>query len=180
MEEDALLIERFKRGGKAAFDTLVGKYRREIYFLALRMLNNAEDAEEVAQQAFVSAFNGIGGFREDSAFRTWLYRIAINHANSLLRKRPNEAELMEDSAAPEGAGDRSPLDKLIGGEAARDALAALGELGEKQRLVVTLRIFQELPYSEIGRLTGCSEGTAKVHFHYGMENLRKRMAGNEM
>lgn len=180
MEEDALLIEQFRRGSKTAFDSLVGKYRREIYFLALRMLNNAEDAEEAAQQAFVSAFNGIGGFREDSAFRTWLYRIAINQANSLLRKRPNEAELVEGSAAPEGAEARTPLDGIVAKESARDALAALGELGEKQRMVVTLRIFQELPYAEIGRLAGCSEATAKVHFHYGIENLRKRMAGHEM
>ena len=181
MDEDALDIERFRGGDKAAFDRLVTRYRREIYHLALRMLKNAEDAEEIAQQAFINAFNALDRFKGDAAFRTWLYRIAMNLANSKLRGAPKDTLPVEDhrlGSLPDDAA--SPHEQALYKETMRETAAALRELGEKQREVVALRIFQELPYEEIGRITGCSAATAKVHFHYGIENLRKKMRKNEL
>lgn len=180
MDEDALLIEQFRRGKRAAFDKLVDKYRREIYFLLLRMVKNQEDAEELAQQAFINALGGIERFKGEAAFKTWLYRIAMNLANSRLRGAREMVELRDDMAHANSAEDSSPLDSLIRDESAREAVKALDTLGEKQRMVVTLRIFQELPYEEIAAIVGCSVDTAKVHLHYGLENLRKKLKSNEM
>lgn len=179
MDEDARTIQRAQAGDAGAFDSLVRKYQRQVYFLALKMLNNAEDAEEVAQQAFVNAWNSLDTFRGASAFGTWLYRITMNLATTRLRSkaRPvnDTAELPETLSGKNAA----PLDALIRDETARAALKACNELGDKQRQVVLLRIVHELPYAEIGEIVGCSEQTAKVHFHYGVENLRKRMMDNE-
>jgi RNA polymerase sigma-70 factor (ECF subfamily) len=180
MDDDARLLERFRRGSTRAFDELVARYQREIYYLALRIVRNEEDAEEVAQQAFVNAYGNIAGFREGAAFRTWLYRIAINAANSLLRRRKPTAAI--DDAGPELADTSavSPLDRLITGETAREAAAMLHTLGEKQKNAVILRIFHDMSYEEIARIIDCTPATAKVHFHYGIENLRKRMTKNDV
>jgi RNA polymerase sigma-70 factor (ECF subfamily) len=179
MDEDGRTIERAKAGDAHAFDSIVQKYQRQIYFLALKMLKNQEDAEEVAQQAFVNAWNKLDTFRGGSAFRTWLYRIALNLATSLLRKKARTGGDAAELAAEQPGESPGPLDRLIRDESKREALAACSTLGDKQRQVVLLRIVHELPYSEIGEIVGCSEQTAKVHFHYGVDNLRKRMMPNE-
>ena len=181
MNEDGRTIEQARAGDTGAFDGLVRKYQREIFFLALKMLKNEEDAEEVAQQAFINAWNNLQGFRGGAAFRTWLYRITMNLATSHLRKKARRggdtAELDHDRTEQENS--PGPLDRLIRDEAARHALAACDTLGHKQRSVVLLRIVHELSYREISEIVGCSEQTAKVHFHYGVENLRKRLKANE-
>lgn len=179
MDDDARVIERILQGDTGSFDRLAGKYQKEIYYLALRMMRNEEDAEEVAQQALVNAFNNLHQFRGGASFRTWLYRIAINLANTSKRRSARRGPTTDlpdnmESESPQ------PLDSLIAGESTREAVKALDTLGEKQRLAVILRIFQELPYDEIGRIIGCTEQTAKVHFHYGIENLRKKMKKNEL
>ena len=175
MDRDAQTIERVRRGDVDAFDELVGRYQREIYFLVLRMVKNEQDAEEVAQQAFINAFNSLKKFRGGSTFKTWLYRIAINLANTHLKRNKRRGQLVEEMTAEPEETARSPLDRLLDTEAAHEAVRALDTLGEKQKMTVILRIFQELPYEEIGHIVGCSAQTAKVHFHYGIENLRKRL-----
>jgi RNA polymerase sigma-70 factor, ECF subfamily len=177
MLDDIELLERIGDGDRGVFDALVNKYQREIYFLALRMSKNIEDAEELTQQIFVKAFEKLSGFRRDASFKTWLYQLALNHCKSHIRNRHDTLELNEELEIPSD-GDPSPLTRLIRDETAAAAAAAIDSLPEKQRLTVTLRVFQELSYSEIGKLTGCSEQTAKVNFHYGIENLRKKMIQN--
>lgn len=174
MDDDARLLERFRRGSTRAFDELVARYQREIYYLALRIVRNEEDAEEVAQQAFVNAYGNIAGFREGAAFRTWLYRIAINAANSLLRRR-KPVDALDGHAEHADAAAVSPLDRLVTSETAREAAALLHTLGVKQKAAVILRIFHDMSYEDIGSAIDCTPATAKVHFHYGIENLRKRM-----
>jgi RNA polymerase sigma-70 factor, ECF subfamily len=177
MEEDSRAIERILQGDTGAFDQLAGKYQKEIYYLALRMLKNEEDAEEVAQQALMNAFSSLKQFRGGASFRTWLYRITINLANTNRRRaaRRGAGAEFHDNIASETP---QALDRLIISESERETVKMLDALGEKQKMTVILRIFQELPYDEIGRIIGCTEQTAKVHFHYGMENLRKKMKKN--
>lgn len=179
MAEDVVLLERIRSGKRDAFDELVGKYQREIYFLALRMAKNTEDAEELTQQIFIKAFEKLPGFRGDASFKTWLYQVALNQCRSHLRSRRDVLELNEAAAQPADTGP-STLARLIRDETAATAAAAIDTLSEKQRLTVTLRVFQELSYTEIGRLTDCSEQTAKVNFHYGIENLRKKLKKDGM
>jgi RNA polymerase sigma-70 factor, ECF subfamily len=177
MFEDEKLVELIKAGDKEAFNELVRKYQREIYFLALRMLKNTEDAEEITQQAFVKVFEHLKSFRGDSGFKTWLYKIAINLCRSHQRRRHEVLELHE-AAGSLVSETLNPSDRFIQSETAAAAAAAADSLPDKQRMTVVLRVFQELSYEEIGRVTGCSEQTAKVNFHYGIENLRKKLKEN--
>lgn len=172
-DEERALVEAGKGGDQDALDSLVGKYRREIYYLCLKMVGHEEDAEDLAQQTFCNAIRSIGSFRGRSLFRTWLYQIAMNLCRTHLSKRKPVAELHEEILADASAA--SPLSEVIQDEAAREAVDNLKYLAEKQRAAVVLRIFHDLDYAEIGRIIGCSAKTAKVNFHYGIENLRKRM-----
>lgn len=177
MPEDSILLERVNAGDREAFDSLVKKYQREIYFLALRFVKNREDAEEVTQQAFVKAFEKLSGFRGDASFKTWLYQVAMNQSRSFLRSRKTVLELNEEVAQKTTRED-TPLGGLMKSETALEAAQLIQELPEKQKNVVTLRIVHELSYREIGEIVDCSEQTAKVNFHYGIENLRKKMKQN--
>lgn len=176
-DEDHALVEAGKAGDQNSLDALVTKYQREIYYLCLKMAGNEEDAEELAQQTFLNALRGIGSFRGRSLFRTWLYQIAMNLCRSHISKRRPTAEFPHDTLADTAS---TPLSEVVRGEAAREVVDNLKHLAEKQRAAVVLRIFHDLDYAEIGRVIGCSAKTAKVNFHYGIENLRKRMMKNEM
>lgn len=172
--DDAILLERIEAGERGAFDALIAKYQREIYFLALRMLNNPEDAEEMAQKTFVTAFQKLSSFEGRSSFRTWLYQVCINMCRTFLRRRKTVVELSE-YMAPEGEPEETPLSGVVKSEMAKIAVDAVNELPEKQKMAVSLRIFNEMGFREIGEVVGCTENAAKVNFHYGMDNLRKRL-----
>lgn len=176
-DEDRALVEAAKDGDRNSMDALVTKYQREIYYLCLKMSGNEEDAEELAQQTFFNALRAIGSFRGRSLFRTWLYQIAMNLCRSHITKRRPTVEFSHETV-PDPA--PTPLSEVVRGEEAREAVANLKYIAEKQRAAVVLRIFHDLDYEEIGRIIGCSAKTAKVNFHYGIENLRKRMMKNEV
>lgn len=174
MADDAILLERIEAGEREAFDALISKYQREIYFLALRMLKNAEDAEEMAQKTFVTAFQKVTTFEGRSSFRTWLYQVCINMCKTFLKRRKTVVEL-SDYMVQDGEPEDTPLSGLVKSEMAKQAADAVGELPEKQKMAVTLRIFHEMGFREIGEVVGCTENAAKVNFHYGMDTLRKRL-----
>ncbi|MEW5945675.1 MAG: RNA polymerase sigma factor [bacterium] len=179
-DEDAELLDAWGRGERKALESLVKKYQKEVFSLCYRMVRQREDAEELAQQAFCNALGALPGFKRRAKFRTWLYRIAVNLCRSHISTRKTAVELNpERTAAPEDA-EGAPVSRLLRSELAREAAEHLARLPEKQRLVVTLRVFHEMDYGGIGRIAGCSARTAKVHFHYGVENLRKRMKKNEV
>lgn len=169
-DRDLALVERFHAGERAAFDELVRRYQRPIYYLVLRYLKNEADAADVSQRAFVRAFQALSKFRKASSFRTWLYRIAINlslnHIRDHKRERPTE---ITDEALTVGATGAA---RLIAGQqqqALRDAIALLPP---KQRMVLELRVYDELTFKEVGELASCSENAAKVNFHHAVRRLR--------
>lgn len=172
-DEDALAVERHRAGDARAFDGLVRKYQRPIYYLALRYVKNADDAKDVAQRAFVRAYQALGGFRGASSFKTWLYRIAVNsslnHLRDHVRERP--AEIADDALVAEAVGAA----RLDAGDDRRRLLAALEVLPPKQRLVVELRVFEDLSFKEVAEVAECSENAAKVSFHYAVKKLREEM-----
>jgi RNA polymerase sigma-70 factor (ECF subfamily) len=173
VDEDALAVERYRSGDARAFDGLVRKYQRPIYYLALRYVKNADDAKDVAQRAFVRAYQALGGFRGASSFKTWLYRIAVNsslnHLRDHVRERP--AEIADDALVAEAVGAA----RLDAGDDRRRLLAALEILPPKQRLVVELRVFEDLSFKEVAEVAECSENAAKVSFHYAVKKLREEM-----
>jgi RNA polymerase sigma-70 factor (ECF subfamily) len=173
---DLPLIERFRAGDRRAFDELVRRYQKPLYFVARRYLRNDADAADVTQKSFVRAFRGIDRFRGQSTVRTWLYRIAINQSLNHLRdhRREEPTEIGPNTLTTSATGPT----RVIAGEDARQLRAAIESLPPKQRMVLELRVFDELPFREVAALADCSENAAKVNFHYAVKRLRE-IVGDE-
>jgi RNA polymerase sigma-70 factor (ECF subfamily) len=167
--DDERLVARFLEGDGAAFDTLVRRYQQPIYWMALRYVGNDADAKDVAQRALVQAFVKLRQLREGASFRSWVYRTAANLALNVVRDRKPQLPLADDVAV---ALTREPL---VEEEAQRRLRAAVAKLPPMQRLVVELRVFEELPFAEVAEAADCSENSAKVNFHHALERLRVLM-----
>ena len=177
VDEDEALIERFRAGDRRAFDDLVRKYQRPLFFLARRYVKNDDDAKDLAQRAFVKAFQGLSRLRGAGAFRSWLYKIVSNLALNHLR---DYARLTPDSEA----GVNVPVDAVGTGrmeqsqEQAR-MRRAIEDLPPKQRLVLELRVYEGLSFREVARAVGSSENAAKVNFHHAVKRLRATVEGSK-
>ena len=174
---DAELVRRYLDGDATAFRELVDRHRDSVYGTCFKLLRNPDEADEVTQLTFVRAFRKLEGFRGQSAFRTWLYRIAVNACRNRVRDEGRRrAEPLEDHAPSAVDRGRSALDEVLASEVQDRVRAAVEDLPEKQRWVLELRLYRDLPYREISKILGCREGTAKVNYHYAIRNLRKRLA----
>lgn len=176
VDPDRELVDRFCAGERSAFDTLVRRHQKGVWRLVRRYVKRDADASDVAQQAFVRAFKGLIAFRGAASVRSWLYRIAINCALTWLRDHRRE----EASEIPEEAlTDLNPAPaRLIGSENSQRLKAAIAELPPKQRLVLELRVFDDLSFKEVAELAECTENTAKVNFHYAVKRLRDILVGD--
>ncbi len=177
VDPDIALVDRVRSGDRRAFDAAVHKYQRPLYYLALRYVKNEADAADITQRTFVRVFKSLGRFRGESSFRTWMYRIAINLSLNHIRdnKRERPSEIDDAALTTEAVG----VDEMVGRERAARLRAAIEELPPKQRMVLELRIYDDLPFREVGQLAGCTENAAKVNFHHAMRRLRSMMAGEE-
>ena len=178
-EEELAVIRRVQKGDVNAFEALVSAYEKNVYNLALRMMGNAQDAEDMAQEAFLKAYNSLPGFRGDSKFSVWLYRIVSNVCLDQLRKkskRPTVSLSMEDEDGEETQLDlpdtaQSPeelLEKKLTREAVRRGLA---QLPEDARQILLLREIQGLSYEEIGEALGLEAGTVKSRIFRARKRL---------
>ncbi len=172
-EAEREAIEACRRGEREAFDRLVLRYQRDVYRLCYRYVNSHEDANDLAQEAFLKAWRAIGRFRGDSSFSTWLYRIAVNAClNFRARKRPLTQELPETLADPvPGAAARVEKD-----DEARRVRAAVSRLPERQRATLILKLYHELTHEEVAEILGSSVGTVKANLFHALGNLRRLMA----
>lgn len=170
-DPDRELVERFQSGERLAFDQLVRRHQKGIWHLVHRYVKRDADASDVTQQAFVRAFRGLVSFRGTASVRSWLYRIAINCALSWLRdhRREEPTELAEDALTDENP---APATRMIGGEEGARLRLAIAQLPPKQKLVLELRVFDDLSFKEVAELADCTENTAKVNFHYAVKRLR--------
>lgn len=186
-DDDAHLVARARGGDFAAFEALVARYSGRIYALALRIVRQREDAEEVVQQTFLTVIERIDTFREESAFATWLTRVATNHALALLRRRRVRATLplaedsrddrYEDVPRPAfiAAWKQTPEEIASQRETARILAEALDELDEKYRLVFLLRDVEGLSTAETAEALGISESNTKVRLLRARLMLRERL-----
>ena len=170
---DADLVERFRRGDLAAFDDIVREHRREIYWVARRILGSHEDADEAAQEVFVRAWRGLDRFRGDSALRTWLVRIALNVARTL-RSRPGPSVSLDDTMEPATSAS-APDERVARAQLGRRLREAVAKLPPRQQEVVLLKVFSAMKYTDVARVMGLSEGAVKAHLHQAVANLRRRM-----
>lgn len=175
MDENAL-IERARQGDRDAYGQLIRRHRDAVYRFAVRWLADPDQALDVAQDVFVRAFDGLKGYRGDSRFRTWLFSITLNAARSMARRQKRRGEIRLDTGA-QFADIRTPPDaKAARADAYARAARELATLPEKQRGAVTLRIYEGLSFKEIGEIIGCSEGSARVNYHHGIQKLREALA----
>ena len=170
-DPDRELAERFRGGERGAFDLLVRRHQKGMWRLVRRYVKTDADAADVTQLAFVRAFRGLAAFRGTASVRSWLYRIAINCALSWLRdhRREQPSELAEDALT-----EPSPaIAQISAGDDRASLRAAIDQLPPKQKLVLELRVFDDLSFREVAELAECSENTAKVNFHYAVKRLRE-------
>lgn len=172
-EDDRQAIEACRQGEREAFDRLVERYQRDVYRLCYRYVNNHQDANDMAQEAFLKAYRALSKFRGDSAFSTWLYRIAVNTCLNFrsARRLPQEelSEHLADGAT--GVAERLQADERSA--RVRDAVA---RLPEKQRATLILKIYHDLTHEEVARVLGASVGTVKANLFHALGNLRKLLA----
>jgi RNA polymerase sigma-70 factor (ECF subfamily) len=168
--DDREAVLACQRGEREAFDRLVERYQRDVYRLCYRYVNNHHDANDMAQEVFLKAYRAIGRFRGESAFSTWLYRIAVNTCLNFRASRKPAAEEVSD-AFP----DRAPgaLAAALGEERARRVRDAVMRLPEKQRATLILKIYHDLTHEEVARVLGSSIGTVKANLFHALGNLRK-------
>ncbi len=174
MDEDLRLIQRYAAGDDDAVEELVIKYQRKIYALAYRMTGNVEDSKDVTQKTFLQAFRNIKGFRMESAFYTWLYRVALNTClNHLRKKEQATVEINESLSGSKG----SVLLAIIDREEKYHLKKTLMHLPMRQKTAIILRAYEGLSLRETSAVMQCTEGAVKAHYHNGMKKIREILHG---
>lgn len=180
---DHVLVDRVQQGDKAAFDILVLKYQHKIVKLVMRYVRDAEEAQDVAQEAFLKAYRALPSFRGDSAFYTWLYRIAINTAKNYLvaqRRRPLDYELdLQDPDQYELHGrlkDADTPERVLLSDEIRGAITkAIDGLPDDLRTAIILRELDGMSYEEIAQTMECPVGTVRSRIFRAREAIDKRL-----
>ncbi len=180
--EDQLLIERCRSGHPEAFGDLVLKYQRRLVRTLNSLLGNGHDALDVAQDAFLKAYLNLDSFRGDSAFYSWLFRIAWNGAATLRRKQRVRAGASLDAIREQSGLEPNdinptsdPTQALQTAEDQQLLRQALNELGEDYRIALVLKEIEGLAYEEIASLTDCPIGTVRSRIHRARQELRAKL-----
>ena len=178
---EALLIDHLREGDDTALAPLVDKYKRMVHRLALQITKNHEDANDVMQETFIKVYQSIHTFRQEAAFETWVYRIAVNEALNFVKRRERRRE------SPLSTTDESEYDPSVQhkAELANDpqinaektelrhwVTKAVNSLSLKHRIVVILHELEGLTHAEIASILNCSEGTVRSRLHYARKQLR--------
>jgi RNA polymerase sigma-70 factor (ECF subfamily) len=183
-ESDLVLVKRVQRGDKTAFDLLVRKYQHKVVKLVLRYVRNPAEAEDIAQEAFIKAYRALPQFRGDSAFYTWMYRIAINTAKNSLASRdrspirydldltdPEESHSvqtkLQDPDTPEGMALTEEIRQIVN--------SAIDALPEELKTAIVLRELDGLSYEEIAAAMECPVGTVRSRIFRAREAIDKRL-----
>lgn len=179
---DEDLVQKVKGGDLDAFDQLVYRYEGKIYSVAYRFMGNHADAGDLAQDTFARMYQALPGFRGDSSFATWLYRIAANACRDELRKRQRRRsvsmdELIEASPAnvPAAASEYLPEEVAQRHETQRQVQECLNQLSGDHKLILVMREIQGLSYEEIAGVLGCSLGTVKSRISRARNALKEKI-----
>ncbi len=183
--EDRALVRRAKSGDLAAYDELVRRYQERIYATLYHMTANHEDANDLAQEAFIKAYHSLRSFKGDSSFFTWLYRIAVNRTINFLKQRKHRALLSlndldfnaeHDPDLVALISDKTPRREVGLVELQERLNAAMLQLSETHRLVVTLHDVQGLSHEEISRIMDCNVGTVRSRLFYARQQLQSLLS----
>jgi len=154
-----------------AFTAIIKKYQEKLYWHARRMVIDHEDANDVLQNVFIRVWNGLENFREDSQLYTWLYRIATNECLTYLEQQKKRSSVALDEVES-GLSNKIKADSHFDANKLEWKLQlAIQQLPEKQRIVFHLRYYDEMPYEEMSRVLGTSEGALKASYHHAVKKI---------
>jgi RNA polymerase sigma-70 factor (ECF subfamily) len=180
MIETEEAVQRFVRGEEEAFTQIVRRWERKVYNLAWRMVGNREDAQDIAQETFLSVFRSIKGLRDPGSFPTWLYQIALNHCRARRRSRDPDVSLNNPGADQSGA--EGPGYSAIPAEGRGDALEtidiiqkALAGLSEDHRSAIVLKEYVGLSLEELAKAMDCPLSTAKSRLYHGLKDVQRNL-----
>ena len=183
-EIDQQLVERAQRGDKHAFEMLVLKYQRKLIRLLSRFIRDANEVEDVAQEAFIKAYKALPNFRGESAFYTWLYRIGINTAKNYLvamgRRAPTSTDSNAEEAEELGESEllvdvNTPENEMMSRQVAKTVNQSLEKLPEDLRTAITLREIEGLSYEEIALMMNCPTGTIRSRIFRAREAIATQL-----
>src|SRR5665213_4363702 len=181
LEEESELVRRTRRGDLQAYDDLVKRYQERIYATIYHMTSNHEDANDLAQESFIKAFQALKSFKGGSTFYTWLYRIAVNKTINFLKQRKNRTHMSLNDVDFNAENDpdlvalvseKTPRRDLSLSELQEKLNAAMQKLSEHHRMVVTLHDVQGLSHEEIGKIMDCNIGTVRSRLFYARQQLQ--------
>ncbi|MEI2722642.1 MAG: sigma-70 family RNA polymerase sigma factor [Verrucomicrobiota bacterium] len=179
-EEDAM-VRRAQKGDLAAYDELVRRYQQRIYATVYHMTSNHEDANDLAQEAFIKAYQALKTFKGGSSFYTWVYRIAVNKTLNFLKQRKNRTAMslndLDFSAENDPdlvalISEKTPRRDAVLSELQQKLNEAMQQLSEPHRLVVTLHDVQGLAHEEIAEIMECNVGTVRSRLFYARQQLQ--------
>ncbi len=175
------LVTRARKGDLAAYDELVRRYQERIYATVYHMTANHEDANDLAQEAFIKAYQALRSFKGGSSFYTWVYRIAVNKTINFLKQRRNRSQMSLDDLDFNAEhdpdlvaliSDKTPRREVNLGELQEKLNAAMQKLSEPHRLVVVLHDVQGLSHEEIAKIMDCNIGTVRSRLFYARQQLQ--------
>jgi RNA polymerase sigma-70 factor (ECF subfamily) len=175
------LVRRARRGDLEAYDDLVRRYQERVYATVYHMTANHEDANDLAQEAFIKAFQALKSFKGGSSFYTWVYRIAVNKTINFLKQRKNRGQMSLDDLDFNAEhdpdlvaliSDKTPRREVGLAELQEKLNAAMQKLSESHRLVVTLHDVQGLSHEEIGKIMDCNIGTVRSRLFYARQQMQ--------
>ena len=180
--EESRLIRRASDGDAGAFNTLMGMHERRMYAVALRMCKTPEDAQDCLQEAMLRIYRAISGFKSQSSFSTWVYRITMNTCLDELRRRKNHPNTSLDGLLDAGWSpsdeDDTPERHALNTEVRANLRQFIQELPEDMRAAVVLRDIQGYSYEEIADILDANVGTVKSRISRGREKLREKISGH--
>ena len=178
-------IQRVLSGDQDAFAHLVKEYEKQVYHLCLRMVGNSEDAADLAQEAFFKAWKGLKFYKFEASFPTWLYRLTTNVCIDFLRKQKRQLTVSltvedEEDGQETELPDHAPLpeEQLLKKERQQQIQRAMQELEEEARLILSLRVVEDLSYEQIAQIMDLKIGTVKSRLARARERLKKSLARN--
>ncbi len=180
--EDQILIGKVLEGDKRAFERLVEKYKKRIYYLAYRMTRDHDSADELAQESFVKAYQAMSSFKPGHSFYTWIYRICVNLSiNFIKREKQNVSVdfLRESGIAIDRSNELNQLERMIASEQAAVVKEALNTLPPDQKAVFILKTYDDMSYEQMADVMDCSMGTVMSRLFRARHKLRKALEMSE-
>jgi RNA polymerase sigma-70 factor (ECF subfamily) len=176
---DEELVARAQDGDASAFDVLIGRWERKIRGAIYRIIGSDDDALDLCQETFLKAYRGLGSFKQEARFSSWLYQIALNLCRDRMRRRRGKTWVslddLDDGAAPPQSPGPSALDLVEARDLSRAVSGAVAALPEEQREVIVLKEYQGLTFLEIAEVLGLPMSTVKTRLYRGLGQLKEQL-----